>query len=622
MKMQSLGNLIAVTSYKPNVATGQVEDDVGALGRIAVGEIMETMIIRIYEFRDGRIGPEIAGITDASAWQPWEVTFANAQLTIRRSTNWQDQHVQQWQITEGPEAVVIWVEFATREPGEWRCRGLTRRAAEWVSDGGEIVAMTTDGHIGAMVSGPDADAVREQLQRGQSSTTPIGWRDHWYRGVVAWVRKGPPQGIFALSVDRSAIESQRKLAAILANPQAVAAEARRGWEAFYAHDIPACPGTTQQERAIWQDAWFVLRANRMDYAHPPLVKPFGSPSKFNYRHQWLWDSGFHAIVWRWANDKHRAQEETANLFDNPCEHGRICHEIYRSSGRREHDWPTGQGCFAPTSQPPVLAMAAEKVFAQYPDRVWLKGIYPRLRPYLDWWSTVRDPDGDGLAGWANGFESGLDDSPRWDHITRAGNAYYPAPVEAVELNALLVNEWRAVAQLARQLGRKADVRHAEASAARIKAAMCAKLWNERDGFFYCLDHEEKSIPIKTVGGLLGLLALEPGDREIAPLLKHLTDPQEFWTPYPVPSVAVCEKTFSRGQMWRGPTWINTNWLLIRALERLEQTAVARELKERTLAMVVAEGSPKIWEWYDPISGKALGNMEYGWSTLVIDLMMQ
>jgi glycogen debranching enzyme len=375
------------------------------------------------------------------------------------------------------------------------------------------------------------------------------------------------------------------------------------------------------EQAIWKDAWFVLRANRMDYARAPLSKPFGSPSKFNYHHQWLWDSGFHSIVWRWANDKHWAQEETANLFENQLEQGRISHEIYGSPWRRAQSWPGGSGYFAPTSQPPVLSMAAEKVFARTKDRAWLEGLYPRLMPYLNWWGTVRDPDGDGLAGWANGWESGLDDSPRWDHITRAGNAYYPAPLEAVELNALLVNEWRAVANLARLLGHEADAQQAEKTGARIKAAMRAKQWNEREGFFYCLDHEEKPIPIKTVGGLLGLLALEPGDPEVAPLVKHLTDEKEFWTPYPVPSTAVNEKTFTRGQMWRGPTWINTNWLLIRALDRLGHGDVASELKKRTLAMVVTEGIPKLWEWYDPISGKALGNMEYGWSTLVIDLMM-
>ena len=56
--------------------------------------------------------------------------------------------------------------------------------------------------------------------------------------------------------------------------------------------------------------------------------------------------------------------------------------------------------------------------------------------------------------------------------------------------------------------------------------------DERDGFFYCRDHEEKSIRIKTIGGLLGLMALEPGDPEVEPLVAHLRDESEFWTPLP------------------------------------------------------------------------------------------
>ncbi len=634
MKMQSLGNLLAVASCKPNFASGQIEAGLGALGRIAVGEIIETMTVRLFAFREGagspegggRVGAEIAGIAEASAWEPWEVKFDNAELSVRRSTTWQDEHVQQWEIAGGPDALVVWIEFETRAPGEWRIDREGRSIAQWMSATGDAVGMATDGGIGAIVAGEDPAQLRTQLERGQSGMSPIEPRNHWYRGVIAWVRHGPPRGTFALTVSRSEAETRRKIAAILASPEAVAQEARRGWEKFYAEEVPPCPATQlltdQQTHALWRDAWFVLRANRMDYARPPLDQPFGSPSKFNYHHQWLWDSGFQSIVWRWANDKHWAQDETANLFQNQLEQGRICHEIFYSLWRREDNWPTGQGFFAPTSQPPVLAMAADRVFSRTKDRQWLEQIYPRLAPYLNWWATVRDPDADGLAGWANGYESGLDDSPRWDHITRAGNAYYPAPLEATELNALLVNEWRSVARLAGVLGRDADAQLALAKAAAVKSAMRSKLWNEADGFFYCLDHEEKPICIKTIGGLLGLLALEPGDREIAPLVKHLTDEREFWTNYPVPSVALCESTFSRGQMWRGPTWINTNWLLIRALQRLGQIDVAAELKKRTLELVMAEGSPKLWEWYDPISGKALGNMEYGWSTLVIDLLME
>jgi hypothetical protein len=57
------------------------------------------------------------------------------------------------------------------------------------------------------------------------------------------------------------------------------------------------------------------------------------------------------------------------------------------------------------------------------------------------------------------------------------------------------------------------------------------------------------------------------------------------------------------------------------MERLKQGALAVELARRTLAMVQSEGSAKLWEWYDPITGRALGNKDYSWSALVIDLLM-
>ncbi len=51
------------------------------------------------------------------------------------------------------------------------------------------------------------------------------------------------------------------------------------------------------------------------------------------------------------------------------------------------------------------------------------------------------------------------------------------------------------------------------------------------------------------------------------LVQHLTDPTEFWTSYPVPSVALNDPKFNPLQMWRGPTWANINYLLIDGLFR-------------------------------------------------------
>ena len=47
------------------------------------------------------------------------------------------------------------------------------------------------------------------------------------------------------------------------------------------------------------------------------------------------------------------------------------------------------------------------------------------------------------------------------------------------------------------------------------------------------------------------------------------------------------------------------------------TDAAQHAKERTLEMVDREG---FWEYYNPFTGKGLGTFNFGWSSLVIDMI--
>lgn len=51
------------------------------------------------------------------------------------------------------------------------------------------------------------------------------------------------------------------------------------------------------------------------------------------------------------------------------------------------------------------------------------------------------------------------------------------------------------------------------------------------------------------------------------LVAHLTDERQFWTRYSVPTVAMDDPKYHPGKMWRGPTWVNVNYLLIEGLQR-------------------------------------------------------
>ena len=67
-------------------------------------------------------------------------------------------------------------------------------------------------------------------------------------------------------------------------------------------------------------------------------------------------------------------------------------------------------------------------------------------------------------------------------------------------------------------------------------------WAKKDGFRINVRTPFNLFPLIT-----GHLPAEITDR----LVSHLTDPSQFWSRYPVPSVALDDPTYSPTQMWRG-----------------------------------------------------------------------
>jgi glycogen debranching enzyme len=70
--------------------------------------------------------------------------------------------------------------------------------------------------------------------------------------------------------------------------------------------------------------------------------------------------------------------------------------------------------------------------------------------------------------------------------------------------------------------------------------------------------------------------------------------------------------------WQGPTWINTNWLIIDGLRRYGFDDHADVLTEMTLELVRLHGFN---EYFNPLDGTPLGATNFSWSAaLAIDLI--
>jgi glycogen debranching enzyme len=376
---------------------------------------------------------------------------------------------------------------------------------------------------------------------------------------------------------------------------------------------------------------------------------FTCPSPPRYRHQWYWDSCFHAIVWRHF-DRSRAREELRTLLRAGRLDGFIPHTVFwhdHAGWRRAPFYATNSfrgNRGTAHIQTPMLALAWEIVAeASMDDPGFATESLDALRLHYDWLADHRDPDGDGLISIIHPDESGLDDSPKYDGVFGWMRHYLPGyfwlversrrlgydsreiieryeeHIEDVMVNVLYALSLRALARL---LGPDDGEKYAR-RAERAESGLLEHCWDERRGLFWDLagrDHH----PVKvSTWSSLTPLALPSLPEEIGTRLitEHLLNPSRYRAKVGIPSVSMEEPSFKPGmhllRCWRGPSWINTAWLLVPAMRRL---GFGEEAERITASLVEVTGRHGFREYYNPLDGDGLAARNFGWSTLLVDLL--
>ncbi len=88
--------------------------------------------------------------------------------------------------------------------------------------------------------------------------------------------------------------------------------------------------------------------------------------------------------------------------------------------------------------------------------------------------------------------------------------------------------------------------------------------------------------------------------------------------YVVPSYDLLAKDFDERRYWRGPVWINTNWLLMSALREHGYHSEAEMIALSSLRLVEKSG---FREYFDPFDGTGFGTDSFGWTAaLTLDII--
>jgi len=453
--------------------------------------------------------------------------------------------------------------------------------------------------------------------------------DQIFYEIEAKLRDGETLAISAAgstSLDEAIINAKKALK----NPEKLASCKLRELEVSLSR-TPRLTGLKPRYKLLWNYLWYTILSNRVKVkGHPVLKFAFNMPSKHVFRHQWLWDSAFHAIVLS-RYDVRMAEEELRNLFLAQKSDGRIPHEVFISKEFCSLFWEVDD--FAPwTTQPPVIALSVDYIRKNGGNRGFLEEAFKVLDRYDVWFRKFRDADKDQLMTYVDYLESGWDNSVRWDNAInkfkenpeKYEKLYHRlrmAPIEAVDLNCLIYLQRLILKSLALELDYKDKAEEYAELAERTALGIRNLMWNPKDGFYYDIYEEDHTqLGIKTPAAFLTLFAGLPDKEQAEALVHHLMDPEEFWTTFPLPSVSADDPSYDPKGYWRGRSWINLAWFSYQGLKRYGFEDEAKTLARRILK-IMAKG-PTCNENYDSSTGEPLGAPDFGWSTLALDFFKE
>ncbi len=325
-------------------------------------------------------------------------------------------------------------------------------------------------------------------------------------------------------------------------------------------------------------------------------------------------------------------------------------------------------------QPPIHATAVLRLLEAASDRAaaqqFASYLFPKLKKWHDFLYRERDPQEEGLVYIRHPWSSGQDNSPIWDQVfqhweldeddippysrsdtghanaaERPSDKKYdryvylidffrrrdydeqkiyeddcPFMVQDVLFNALLCRAGRDLAKIAEWLGKEAAPFHRQAQT--TADAINKKLWNEDLGIYIDYDLVAgKQLIAHSLAGVLPLFADVPSPERAEKIFQYLNT-QKFArigkASFAVPSYDTSDSGYSPQKYWRGPIWINLNWLLFNGLSQCGYVRYSRFIKRSIIELCKRS---QFHEYYNPKEGQGYGAGRFSWTAaLLLDVL--
>ncbi|GAA5872836.1 hypothetical protein JCM8547_005716 [Rhodosporidiobolus lusitaniae] len=449
----------------------------------------------------------------------------------------------------------------------------------------------------------------------------------------------------------------------------------------YWHGPSIVDHTFSQE---WDD-----EASSKNAPKPELTEPkqlfSATPSRSFFPRGFYWDEGFHlSLIGAWDNDL--SLEIFKSWVSLADEDGWIGREQILGDEARSRVPEQFQAQYPSYGNPPTLIMGLTGFISRLRERgvslsslddssfdsfsssvtdpatlaslhldnpalatSYLRSVYPTLKRHYEWFRRTQRGE---IRAFGRKSRS-RSEAYRWrgrtaDHVLTSGLDDYPraTPPHLGELHVDLAS-WmgffaRTMRDVAEFLEEEEDAEEFDEQFEAIVGNIGDLHWSEEEGM-YCdasVDEDDESSHVCHAGYIslfpFLLQLLEPSSPHLGPVLELLHDPEQLWSPFGLRSLSKSHPLFGKGEnYWRGPIWIQMNYLALAALKNLyaketgpQQVRAAEiyaELRENVINNVYKEWerTGSVWEQYDPNTGEGKRSDPFtGWTSLVTLIMAE
>jgi len=380
-----------------------------------------------------------------------------------------------------------------------------------------------------------------------------------------------------------------------------------------------------------------------------------------YPAQWNWDSAFIALGYSYFNMDY-AIKELETLLTGQWDDGMIPHILFHDNDEsyfpNHKTWECGNKI--PSSgitQPPIIATIVKKIVDQNRlDQGQMKRmetIIKKLKKYLEWFYNYRDTNKIGLVSIIHPWESGLDNSPIWDgpldkvkieknlkyerrdlNVSKSENRplkkdydayitllnqfkkdkYNPKKIVNesmfniidIGFNSILIRATKDLVEVATKFNLDFSDLFNKTS---MSEESLIKFYKEEEQSFFSYDFKNHNlIKVDAISNYFILFAnldnKAINNKIISKLKKYNSQKEYFFT-----TVNPKDKTFEETRYWRGPVWINSNWIIYQGLINKDKN-FSELLKNKTLELLE---NKKFHEYYNFKNGDCLGANKFSWS---------